>query len=152
MAKVEDILGPLRKSVTVQRTPAEAFEVFTARFGSWWPVKKFSLHGEETATCVIEPRVGGAIYEVATNGERAPWGTVRVWEPGARFVMSWHPGHEEAEAQEVEVRFVAVEEGTRVDLEHRDWAKLGEKAAGTRQNYEGGWVYVFETCYKEAAS
>ena len=155
MAKIEDIgpyLEPVRKSITVRRTPAEAFEVFTARFGSWWPVKKFSIHQDETETCVIEPRVGGAIYEQATNGERATWGTVRVWEPGARFVMSWHPGHDAAEAQEVEVRFVAVDEGTRVDLEHRDWTKLGEKAAAARDGYNEGWVYVFETCFKEACS
>jgi hypothetical protein len=155
MAKVEDIgpyLEPVRKTVIVRRTPAEAFEVFTARFGSWWPVKKFSIHQAEAATCVIEPGVGGAIYEVANDGARAPWGTVRVWEPGARFVMSWHPGHDVAMAQEVEVRFIPDGAGTRVELEHRDWAKLGEKAAGAHENYEGGWVYVFETCFKEACT
>jgi hypothetical protein len=102
VANVEDIgpyVEPVRKSVTVRRTPAEAFAVFTGRFGAWWPVKKFSLHQAETETCVIEPHVGGAIYEVATNGERAPWGIVRVWEPGTRFVMSWHPGHDASEAR-----------------------------------------------------
>ena len=155
MTKIEDIgpyFEPVRKTITVRCTPAEAFEIFTARFGAWWPVKKFSLHQAETETAVIEPRVGGAIYEIAANGERAPWGEVRVWEPGVRFVMAWHPGHDASEAQEVEIRFVAEGEGTRVELEHRDWQKLGAKAAGTRDNYEQGWVFVFETCFKEACS
>jgi hypothetical protein len=155
VAKVEDIgpyVEPVRKSVTVKRTPAEAFEIFTARFGAWWPVKKFSLHQDATETAVIEPRVGGAIYEIAANGERAPWGHVKVWEPGARFVMAWHPGHDAAEAQEVEIRFVPDGDGTRVELEHRDWQGLGAKAAQTRENYDQGWVFVFEQCYREACS
>jgi len=155
VAKVEDIgpyVEPVRKAVTVRRTPQEAFEIFTARFGSWWPLHKFSIHQAEAATCVIEPRVGGAIYEVAKTGERSPWGVVKVWEPGQRFVMSWHPGHDASEAQEVEIRFLAEGDGTRVELEHRDWQALGAKAQATRENYEGGWVYVFEQCYKEACS
>ena len=93
---------------------------------------------------MIEPFVGGAIYEVSRTGERAPWGVVRVWEPGTRLVMSWHPSHDASEAQEVEVRFLPDGEGTRVELEHRDWQGLGAKAAETRGNYDQGWVYVFE--------
>lgn len=153
--KVRDIgpyVEPVRKSVTVRRTPAEAFEVFTARIGSWWPLSKFSIHQADAETCVIEPFVGGAIYEVSKSGERAPWGVVRVWEPGARFVMSWHPSHDPAEAQEVEIRFVLSVEGTRVELEHRDWQGLGTKAAETREGYDQGWVFVFEHCFKEACA
>ena len=153
--KVRDIgpyVEPVRKSVTVRRTPAEAFEVFTARIGSWWPLQKFSIHQADAETCVIEPFVGGAIYELSRSGERAPWGVVRVWEPGTRLVVAWHPGHDPSEAQEVEVRFLPDAGGTRVELEHRDWQALGTKAEETRGNYEQGWVYVFEHCFKEACS
>jgi hypothetical protein len=155
VAKVESIgpyLEPVRKSVTVKRTPAEAFEIFTARIGSWWPIRKFSIHQAEARTCVIEPGVGGAIYEIANDGARAPWGHVLAWDPPAGFVMAWHPSVDPAEAQEVEVRFVAVEGGTRVDLEHREWQKLGVKAEDSRNAYNEGWVYVFEQCYREACS
>jgi hypothetical protein len=30
-------IAPVRKSVRVSAAPAHAFEVFTARFGRWWP-------------------------------------------------------------------------------------------------------------------
>jgi hypothetical protein len=155
MGDVRDIapyLAPLVKSITVRRPPAEAFEIFTAKLASWWPFDRFSIHQAETATCVIEPRVGGRIFETARSGAEATWGSVLAWEPPGRFVMTWHPGREADTAQEVEVRFVAVPEGTRVELEHRGWAKLGADAEKTRGSYEGGWAYVFDVRYKEACA
>jgi hypothetical protein len=155
MTKVEDIgpyLEPVRKTITVRRTPAEAFEIFTARFGSWWPVKKFSLHQAGTETAVIEPRVGGAIYEIAANGER-PRGARCAC--GSRACASSWPGtRATTRARRRKSRSASWPrvDGTRVELEHRDWQKLGAKAAGTRDNYDQGWVFVFETCFKEACS
>jgi uncharacterized protein YndB with AHSA1/START domain len=138
--------------VIVKRSPAEAFEIFTARMASWWPLARYSIHEEETASCGIEPRVGGEIYEVAKDGSRARWGQVLSWEPPSRFVMSWHPGRAPETAQKVEVRFVGVPEGTRVELEHSDWTKLGEGAEETRTGYAGGWAVVFDHCYVEACA
>ena len=31
-------IAPVSKTVTVHATPEKAFEVFTARFGDWWPL------------------------------------------------------------------------------------------------------------------
>jgi uncharacterized protein YndB with AHSA1/START domain len=155
MASVHDItpfVEPIRKSVVVRRKPEEAFEIFTARLASWWPYTQFSIHQGETATCAIEPRVGGEVYEVSKGGERATWGRILEWEPPRRFAMSWHPGVSPDAAQVVELRFTAVAEGTRVDLEHRDWTRLGADAAEARKNYDGGWATVFEQCYLEACA
>ena len=155
MAEIKPVapyLEPLCRSVTVRRTPAEAFEIFTARLADWWPYAKFSIHQENTETCAMEPRVGGQIYEVSKAGERALWGTVLAWEPPGRMVMSWHPGHAPDTAQEVELRFIPVEGGTRVELEHRGWTALGAEAEEARKNYEGGWAFVFEVRYLEACS
>lgn len=146
----EEQLAPVRKSIVVRRTPEEAFEIFTGRIGTWWPLAKFSIHQADAVTCAIEPRVGGKVEEVSKNGERATWGTVRAWEPAKRFVMSWHPGSDPETPTEVEVRFTEVPEGTRVELEHRDWIKLGARAEQTRGGYDQGWVEVFERRYAEA--
>ena len=150
--KIAPYLEPVRKSVTVQRTPAEAFEIFTARLGTWWPLAQFSIHQADSATCGIEPRVGGSIYEVAKNGERCVWGTVLSWDPPRGFSMTWHPGREPDTAQEVELRFAAVPGGTRVDLEHRGWEKYGTEAKEAREGYDGGWATVFEQLYVAACS
>jgi uncharacterized protein YndB with AHSA1/START domain len=149
---VEPYLAPLRKSVTVRRTPGEAFEIFIARFASWWPYTRFSIHQDETATCGIEPRLGGDVYEVAKNGTRCVWGSVLAWEPPRRFVMSWHPGRPPETAQEVELRFAAVAGGTLVTLEHRGWAKYGPEAAEAREGYDNGWAVVFEKAFVAACA
>jgi uncharacterized protein YndB with AHSA1/START domain len=142
--RIEPFLQPLRKSVTVARPPAEAFEIFTARMARWWPLAPYSMSQERAASCAIEPRPGGEVYEVRDDGVRCTWGRVLSWEPPRRFVLSWHPGREPETAQEVEVRFVAVPTGTRVELEHRGWQALGEAAAATRERYAGGWEHVGE--------
>ncbi|HLQ67566.1 MAG TPA: SRPBCC family protein [Candidatus Limnocylindrales bacterium] len=142
-------LSPVRKSVIVSRTPEEAFEIFTKRTSSWWPLSKYSLFQANSVACEIDPRVGGLIQETSKSGERATWGTVRTWDPPNRFVMSWHPGGDASTATELELRFVRVPEGTRVELEHRDWAKLGAKAEAARKDYDGGWVEVLESAFKK---
>lgn len=108
------------------------------------------MYAGEARGCVFEARLGGEIYEIAKNGKRVAWGKVVAWEPPHRFVMSWHPGRAAATAQEVELRFVAVKEGTRVELEHRDWEKLGAKATEERGNYQNGWAVVFGQRFAEA--
>ncbi len=153
MADVRNIapyLEPLRRSVVVRRKPEEAFEIFTARLATWWPYTTYSIHQEETVTCAVEPRVGGQIYEVSKAGERGIWGTVIAWEPPRRFAMTWHPGRAADTAQEVEVRFVQVPDGTRVELEHRGWEKLGAEAEESRTSYDGGWAHVFDVAFAEA--
>ena len=144
--------GPVRKTIVVRRGPEEAFDVFTRRFGSWWPYTQHSLGEEEAAACGFEPRLGGEVYETSRSGERSRWGSVRAWEPPHRFVLAWHPGRDPAEATEVEVRFEPVAGGTRVTLEHRGWESLGAKGAESRESYEKGWVLVFETRYAAACA
>ena len=149
---IQPFLEPVRKAVVVRRTPAEAFEIFTARLGSWWPLGRFSLHQAESLNARIEPRVGGRVYEIATERREAEWGTVLAWAPPHSFVMSWHPGNDRARATEVEVRFLPEGDGTRVELEHRNWHRLGAEAAEGREGYSGGWAYVFEQCFVEACA
>ena len=141
---------PVFVSVSVERTPLEAFLVFTAGLPRWWPLRQHSVSRVRALSCVIEPRAGGAVYEVRDDGERFPWGRVREWEPPARLVLSWHPGHPAHAAQEVEVRFGAAGGGTRVELEHRGWARLGARAAEARRSYDQGWRKVLGTHFAAA--
>ena len=50
--------APVRKSITVDVPVEKAFEVFTERFGSWWPVS-YSIGKSALKSAAIEPRVGG---------------------------------------------------------------------------------------------
>jgi hypothetical protein len=48
------------------------------------------------------------------------------------------------EATEVEVRFRAEAGETVVELEHRAWERLGQRAAAARASYQEGWDPVLD--------
>src|SRR5207248_11244043 len=87
-------------------------------------------------------RVGGRLVERSRSGEEAVWGELLVWEPPHRFAMTWYPGRGPSEATELEVRFEPDGDRTRVELQHRGWDGLGERAADARASYDSGWVVV----------
>jgi uncharacterized protein YndB with AHSA1/START domain len=124
----------IRKTVLVDFAPAEAFELFTTRIASWWPVGTHSYGGDDVTDIVLEPRLGGRLYEVTAAGAQE-WGSVLAWEPPDRLLLDWQIG--EARGTEVEVRFSPEGPGTRVELEHR-----GFSADDPRDRYESGWDIV----------
>jgi uncharacterized protein YndB with AHSA1/START domain len=142
---------PIRKSITVDASVDHAFEVFTERMGEWWPAKTHSAHKELTDEAGLEPRLGGAIFELWRDG-REDWGEITVWEPPHRLVFTWHPGLPPEETTEVEVRFAADGDSTVVELEHRGWEARGERAAEVRADYDQGWIGVLEHYAKAAAA
>jgi uncharacterized protein YndB with AHSA1/START domain len=127
-------IDSVRKTVLVDFTPAEAFELFTARIASWWPVGTHSYGGDAVTNVVFERSVGGRVYEVTEAGEQ-DWGRVKEWEPPHRFLLEWLIG--EASGTEVEVRFSPEGPGARVELEHR-----GFGASDPRERYSDGWDVV----------
>jgi uncharacterized protein YndB with AHSA1/START domain len=141
----------IRKSIAVACPAQAAFRVFTEQIGSWWPLATKSVGLERSETLVLEPRAGGRFYERTADGEEVEWGEVLVWEPPQRLVFSWHPGRGPESAQEVEVRFLRERDGTRIELEHRGWERLGDRAEETLAHYVGGWDEVLER-YAEAAT
>ncbi|MHA6795656.1 SRPBCC family protein [Pseudonocardia bannensis] len=140
-------VAPVRHSVEVAAPLPVAFEVFTARFASWWPTSHH-IAPQPYVDAVIEPRAGGRWYERDAEGRECDWGRVLAWEPPHRLVLSWaiSPQFEAepdpARASEVEVRFTAVGDShTRVELEHRHFERHGDGGEQMRAvvGSEGGW-------------
>ena len=131
------MIEPVRSEVTVGVDPATAFAAFTDRIGEWWPLETHSI--AKTGSVAF---AGERLVETGPGGEEHEWGRVRVWEPPARLVFSWHLGRGEDQATEVEVSFAAVAEGTRLALEHRGWEAWGDEAAEHRASYDRGWPIV----------
>jgi uncharacterized protein YndB with AHSA1/START domain len=71
--------------VTVRAPRERVWAALTADAGRWWPADFFTTDGP--ARFVIEPRLGGRVYEDWGNGGGVLWGTVAVWVPGYR--MTW---------------------------------------------------------------
>src|SRR5262245_51390179 len=135
------VIEVVRKAVTVDCSVEEAFRIFTADATSWWPAATHSIH-ESVSEIVFEPRVAGEVYEVSTAGEKAHWATVVEWDPPNRIVLAWNILDRETIGTEVEIRFLPDGRGACVELEHRGWEQLEERAAEKRDDYDSGWTYV----------
>jgi uncharacterized protein YndB with AHSA1/START domain len=155
----ETMFEPIRRSVRVDRTREDAFELFTGHIGDWWPTEELSRtadgkfgEGVKLERVVFEPKQGGRVYEVTSDGREASWAEVLVYEPPARIVLAWKPNDSDRPPTEVEVRFEPDGGGTRVDLEHRGWERLGDVAAKARQGYSYGWQTPLERFVAAAAA
>lgn len=137
--------APVRKTVTVKASPARAFEVFTSRMISWWR-PYHHIGPSPLKDVVLEPRVGGRWYEVDQDDSVCEWGKVLVYEPPSRLVLAWqlneHWKYDPDFVTELEVRFVPEGAFTRVELEHRDLERFGQKADAVRAapDSPGGWT------------
>jgi uncharacterized protein YndB with AHSA1/START domain len=131
----------IRKSVTVRCPPEQAFRVFTRDIGRWWPLQQgFSHGGERKEAIVLDDHAGGRFYERFTDGTELEIGRVTRAEPPHLILFTWQsPGWEAA--TEVEVRFTAAAEGTRVDLEHRGF-EATEPLRERGRGFERGWDTV----------
>ncbi len=142
-------IAPVRKTIRVNASAARAFEVFTAGLGKWWPIDH-GIGKTPRRGVTMETRLGGRWYELAEDGTRTNVGTIVVWEPPHRFVMTWDINSQwkpdTTIGSEVEVRFIAEDAGaTRVELEHRKFEQLGaEGGAKMRKDVDGGWPGLLE--------
>lgn len=146
--------APVCKRIRVHADAARAFEVFTTRFDGWWP-KTHHIGKAEMKRAVIEPCAGGRWYEVGVDGRECHWGSVLVWEPPTRLVLSWHINSkfevDEGLQSEVEVRFIAESATvTRVELEHRIESEDAE-AIRAQVDAPNGWSRILEL-YQQAAA
>jgi uncharacterized protein YndB with AHSA1/START domain len=132
----------IRKSVTVSAPVERAFRVFTEEIGGWWPLRTHAVDTDDAQTVVFEPHAGGRLYERTASGEEHLWGTIEAWEPPTRLVYTWHPGRGEETAQEVEITFTPERSGTRVEVSHYGWEKLGARLDETLASYHEGWDKV----------
>lgn len=110
MAKAKRKLEPIRQSVRVDCPIDDAFRLFTERLAEWWPLAE---------NCMIEPWVGGRVFERTRSGEERDWGSVIAWDAPQHLEISWDRG------QTVDVEFMVEADGTRVTLLHTGWEAAG---------------------------
>ncbi len=150
------MIEPIIKTIVVNAAPEHAFDVFVNRIAKWWPLDGHAVsaaQGKPALAVVIEPHVGGAVYETMFDGTRADWGKVLIFEQGARLAFSWHPGTNTDRPTRVEVRFVAHGAGhTTVTLTHSGWEVWASEASDKRTGYDSGWDYVLGECYANAVT
>ncbi|MBI2756809.1 MAG: SRPBCC domain-containing protein [Chloroflexi bacterium] len=132
-------LEPIRLAFEVACAAEQAFQTWTERIGAWWP-KDHTVTCDPNLHVVIEPWVGGRIFERTPSGVEHAWGEVTTWEPPRRFGYRWHLRRDRSDATDVDIRFVALgASATRVEIEHRGWERLGCEGEVWRGRNFGGW-------------
>ena len=106
----------ISKSVLLPLPPAQAFELFTAQIGQWWPQDRRHLNDPNSALFLLE---SGRFYERASDGTELELGRVRRWESPHRLVLDFFVGTDAGHPTEVDIRFEAESDGTRVSVNHR---------------------------------
>jgi uncharacterized glyoxalase superfamily protein PhnB len=98
-------------AVKVAVDPMSAFAAFTDEIDSWWVRGPINFFDSARAIAMrIEPGVGGRVLEIYDEGSDAlELGRITVWEPGVQLTY-----RSLVDDTEVDVRFDAVEDGTRV--------------------------------------
>jgi len=98
------------------------FNVYTDQMSDWWPWKgkyryTFAPEGTEPDKLLMEPWVGGRLYERFADGTEHQIGSVTVWDPPNEVVYTWEVAEWE-EASVISVRFVDEGGRTTVVVEH----------------------------------
>lgn len=145
-------IPPVVCQVEVKGDAQTAFDAFTTHVARWWPFAKHSISfhqtGQPAKSCSFEPKVGGHLFEIMANGERRNWGEILRWEPGEHLSFTWHVSTGPELATQVDIQFEQAARGsTRVTLTHSNWERLGENAAKSREDYNGGWRSVLGDHY-----
>jgi uncharacterized protein YndB with AHSA1/START domain len=137
----------VRKSISVRAGVERAFQAFTNGIDGWWP-REHHIGKVAMRKSVIEGHVGGRCYSEHIDDSECDWGKVLIWEPPQRLVMawmingSWQYEPDLSKTSEVEIRFTAQADGTtRVELEHRNFERMGESGNNMRMMVggPGGW-------------
>jgi uncharacterized protein YndB with AHSA1/START domain len=151
-------IAPVRRQVTVEASQQTAFEVFTHGMASWWN-PRHHIAEKPYVDLVLEARSGGRWFERDADGAECDWGEVLSWEPPARVVLGWHLdadfAYDKDLVTEVEIRFVAeTPDVTRVELEHRDLERFGDRAEKVRDSLDssGGWQGLLDLFEEKLAS
>ena len=133
------MIEPLRLSLVVECPVEHAFDVWTAKTSSWWPLTH-TVTVEPGLEVVFEGEPGGRIFERTPSGLEVDWGKITVWEPPRRLGYLWHIRTDRADATEVEIGFFDQGDSTtRVDIEHRGWERLGTRGPSWRDVNRSGW-------------
>ena len=118
-------------ALRVKASPERAFSAFVGEIGAWWrPNGLFQTTPRAPGVLAFEAGEGGRLTETLESGKVFEIGRILVWEPPTRLVFSWRQANFPPDLHtQVEVRFEAVGEETRVSVEHRGFDQVPEGAA-----------------------
>lgn len=98
------------------------------------PLFMLTPHGDGCLR--FEPGEGGRLVTAVADGQEFEVGRITIWEPGERLALTWRQAtFAPKQSTEVDVRFEALGDETRVTVEHRGWDAIPQDHAA-RHGFE----------------
>lgn len=119
-------------ALRIAAAPDAVFAAFTDDIGQWWKSHPlFALSRRGDGVLRFDPAgPDGRLVTRFDDGEEWEIGPIRRWLPGERLTFGWRlPSFAAGQSTEVDVRFEAIDSGTRVTVEHRGWDTIPQKHA-----------------------
>ena len=133
----------VEKSVTVSVPVERAFEVFTAEIGTWWPLRTHAVDTERSETVVMEGRVGGKALRAHAVRRGARLGHARRLGAAQPHRLLLAPRSRRKRPPRRSRSPSSPEgDGTRVDIRHYGWERLGDRLEDAIASYTEGWDKV----------
>jgi uncharacterized protein YndB with AHSA1/START domain len=130
----------IEQQVAIDAPPARVFEALTKQVSAWGGAPY--LIGQGARDLVVEPRIGGRVYEDWGGGAGALWATVTSIKKNDHIEWTGRIGMGGAVVGVVAYRVEPQGKGTLLKLSHR---AVGEVTAETERNYGGGWQDLLGT-------
>jgi len=138
--RVESGVMRIEQQVAIDAPPARVFEALTKRLSAWWGAPY--LIGVGARDLIVEPRLGGRVYEDWGGGAGALWATVTSIRKNEHIEWTGRIGMGGAVIGVVMYRLEPSENGTVLRLSHR---AAGDLAPETERNYSRGWQDLLGT-------
>lgn len=118
-------------ALRIRADAARLFDAFVNDIGLWWtPSPLFATTPRAPGRLAFEGGEGGRLTETLANGKVFEIGRILAWAPPERLVFSWRQASFPPDLHtEVEVRFEAIGDETRVSVEHRGFTRVPEASA-----------------------
>lgn len=126
--------------LNINASPAKVWELLTHNISVWWPSHFNSDPGTERF--VLEPTVGGRMYEDTGNGSGVLWGNVVVVSPEKRLVIrgSMFPDYGGPGEFFLSIEIEPRADGCKLTI---DDAQFGVISTEGLESTEAGWKELF---------
>ena len=127
------------KSLFLPLAPAAAFDLFTTRINAWWPPDRRHTRDPLSEIFLLQD---GRFFERTSEGRDVELGFVRSWQKPKLILLDFFIATSLEEPTEVEITFIAEQQGTRLTVTHRPKPESAHLWAERAPRYEASWGIV----------
>ena len=148
MTKLESRAVRYAFDVEIKASPSKVWGLLTSDIHTWWPEHFHS--GPNTKRFVVEPKVGGRVYEDLGSDGGVLWGIVLQFDPEKRLQIkgALFPDYGGPGEYHLSIKLDESPEGCKLVI---DDALLGVISDDLAESLETGWKELFGKHLKEKA-